>query len=217
VLGRVSTLVERAGLGYNSKRRRLARGVGPGSAGAKDWGKMMRTKFLALIGVLLLVGACESTPSDTGNTSGTTGAQTGQGGGVGSGQVGVARPGSAEDFQQNVGDRVYFATDKSDLSAEARATLQKQAVWLRRYPNVTITVEGHCDERGTREYNLALGERRANAAREYLRALGVEPTRMKTISYGKERPVALGSNEDAWKQNRRAVTVVSGGPSVAAN
>ena len=176
----------------------------------------MRSKFLALFGVLLLVAACESTPSDTGNASGASGAQGGAGtGGVGSGQLGQVRPGSAEDFQQNVGDRVFFATDKSDLDAEARATLQKQAVWLRRYPSVSLPIEGHCDERGTREYNLALGERRANAAREYLRNLGVEVGRMKTISYGKERPVALGSNEDAWHQNRRAVSVVSGGPSVA--
>jgi peptidoglycan-associated lipoprotein len=174
----------------------------------------MRSKFVALFGVLLLLGACESTPSDTGNASGASG-QTGANSGVGSGQVGQARTGSAEDFQQNVGDRVFFATDKSDLDAEARSTLQKQAVWLRRYPSVSIAVEGHCDERGTREYNLALGERRANAVREYLRNLGVEPSRMKTISYGKERPVALGSNEDAWRQNRRAVSVVSGGPSVA--
>jgi peptidoglycan-associated lipoprotein len=174
----------------------------------------MRSKFVALVGVLLLLGACESTPSDTGNASGASGT-TGSGSGVGSGQLGQVRPGSAEDFQQNVGDRVFFATDKSDLDADARATLQKQAVWLRRYPSVSITVEGHCDERGTREYNLALGERRANAVREYLRNLGVEPARMKTISYGKERPVALGSNEDAWRQNRRAVSVVSGGPSVA--
>jgi peptidoglycan-associated lipoprotein len=177
----------------------------------------MRSKFLALVGVLLLLGACESTPSDTGNASGASGATgMGSGSGVGSGQIGQARPGSAEDFQQNVGDRVFFATDKSDLDAEARSTLQKQAVWLRRYPSVSITIEGHCDERGTREYNLALGERRANAVREYLRNLGVEPARMKTISYGKERPVALGSNEEAWRQNRRAVSVVSGGPSVAA-
>jgi peptidoglycan-associated lipoprotein len=176
----------------------------------------MRSKFVALVGVLLLLGACESTPSDTGNASGASGTTgSGTGSGMGSSQLGQVRPGSAEDFQQNVGDRVYFATDKSDLDADARATLQKQAVWLRRYPSVAITIEGHADERGTREYNLALGERRANAAREYLRNLGVEPSRMKTISYGKERPVALGSNEEAWRQNRRAVTVISGGPSVA--
>jgi len=175
----------------------------------------MRTKLVALLGVLLLVAACESTPSDTGATSGAAGTGAGTGSGVGSGQLGTARPGSAEDFQQNVGDRVFFDFDKYDLSAEARAVLQKQAVWLRRYPSVAIAIEGHCDERGTREYNLALGERRANSVREYLRALGVEQNRMKTISYGKERPVALGSNEDAWRQNRRAVSVVSGGPSVA--
>ena len=107
MLGRVSTLVERAGLGYNGKRRRLARGVGPGGAGAKDWGKMMRTKFLALIGVLLLVGACESTPSDTGNTSGTTGAQTGQGGGVGSGHTGNLH--SAPGYRLPSADRRFCA------------------------------------------------------------------------------------------------------------
>ncbi len=124
------------------------------------------------------------------------------------------KPGSQEDLAVNVGDRVLFGFDKYDLTPEARAILQKQAVWLRRYPSVTVTIEGHTDERGTREYNLALGERRANAVRDYLVALGVEASRLKTISYGKERPVALGSNEEAWAKNRRAVTVVTGGPSV---
>jgi peptidoglycan-associated lipoprotein len=175
---------------------------------------MMRTKLLALLGVLVLVAACESTPTDTGSTAGAAGAGMGQSG-VGSGQLGAATPGSARDFQENVGDRVLFDFDRYDLSGDARAILQKQAVWLRRYPAVTVTIEGHADERGTREYNLALGERRANSVREYLRQLGVEPARMRTISYGKERPVALGSTEDAWRQNRRGVTVISGGPSVA--
>ena len=177
----------------------------------------MRIQVLALLGALLLVVGCESTSTETADQSGAAQVQAGgsAGGGVGSGQLGAPRPGSAEDFAVNVGDRVFFDFDKYDLSAEGRATLQKQAVWLRRYPAVTVTIEGHADERGTREYNLALGERRANSVREYLRALGVEPNRMRTISYGKERPVALGSNEEAWKQNRRAVTVVSGGPSVA--
>src|SRR5262249_37052913 len=149
-----------------------------------DGGLSMRSKFVALVGVLLLLGACESTPSDSGSPTGTGSSTTStQGGGdISRGQV---PPGSAQAFQQNVGCRGLFDTDQSALKPDARATLQEQAVWLRRYPSVTVTVEGHCDERGTREYNLALGERRANAVREYLRNLGVEPSRMKTISYGK--------------------------------
>ena len=120
------------------------------------------------------------------------------------------RPGSAEDLQR-VGDRVFFDYDKSTLRTDGRATLEKQAAWLKQYPTVSVTVEGHCDERGTREYNLALGERRANAAKDYLVALGIPANRIRTISYGKERPVAMGSNEQAYGQNRRGVTVVSGG------
>jgi len=103
---------------------------------------------------------------------------------------------------------VLFGTDQSDIDADARAILDTQAAWLQRYPNVRATIEGHCDERGTREYNLALGDRRANAAKNYLVAKGIDPSRLTTISYGKERPVALGSDEAAWAQNRRAVTVV---------
>ena len=105
-------------------------------------------------------------------------------------------------------DRVFFALDSYSLDAEDRRTLDAQADWLRRNPNVPVTIEGHADERGTREYNLALGDRRANAARDYLQSRGVEPSRMQTISYGKERPAVEGSNEAAWAQNRRAVTVV---------
>jgi peptidoglycan-associated lipoprotein len=108
-----------------------------------------------------------------------------------------------------VGDRVFFAFDRSDLNADSRATLEKLASWMTTYQNVTITIEGHCDERGTREYNLALGERRSDAARDYLVALGVDGGRVTTISYGKERPAVLGSNEDAWAQNRRDVFVVN--------
>ena len=104
-------------------------------------------------------------------------------------------PGSIADFRQNVGDRVFFATDKSDLDAEARSTLQKQAVWLRRYPSVSITIEGHCDERGTVEYNQALGEQRAMAARDYLVAAGISASRIQTVSYGKERPFDSGHDE----------------------
>ncbi|QIG81382.1 peptidoglycan-associated lipoprotein Pal [Stakelama tenebrarum] len=118
-------------------------------------------------------------------------------------------PGSAADFKRSVvSDTIHFALDQYDIDPEARAVLDSQARWLAQYPNVRITLEGHCDERGTREYNLALGDRRANAAKNYLAARGVSPSRITTISYGKERPIALGSNEAAWAQNRRAVTIV---------
>lgn len=117
-------------------------------------------------------------------------------------------PGSQADFVASVtSDRVFFDLDQSEIDAEDQATLRSQAEWLLRYPQKRITVEGHCDERGTREYNLALGERRANAAKNYLVTLGVDTGRITTISYGKERPAALGSDEASWAQNRRAVTV----------
>jgi peptidoglycan-associated lipoprotein len=117
--------------------------------------------------------------------------------------------GSAEDFVVNVGDRVFFGFDKYTLKPQARKTLQRQAAWLKKFPALTIAIEGHCDERGTREYNLALAERRANSAKNYLVALGVNPNRVKVISYGKERPAVAGANEAAWSQNRRSVTVVN--------
>ena len=120
-------------------------------------------------------------------------------------------PGSGRDFVVNVGDRVFFALDKSNLSSQSRAMLEKQAAWLKRYGSVSVVVEGHADERGTREYNLGLGERRANSAKDYLVAMGINPNRIKIISYGKERPAALGHSEASWRQNRRAVTVVAGG------
>ncbi|MCG8545370.1 MAG: peptidoglycan-associated lipoprotein Pal, partial [Alphaproteobacteria bacterium] len=117
----------------------------------------------------------------------------------------------AQDFIVNVGDRVFFAFNKSNLDSKAQETLDKQAAWLQKYPAVTILVAGHCDERGTREYNLALGERRANAAKDYLVSKGIAANRIKTISYGKERPAVLGSNEWAWAQNRRSVSSITGG------
>lgn len=126
---------------------------------------------------------------------------------AGTGQI---VPGSQEDFLQTVGqygDRIFFDTDKFNVDAEDQSTLQRQAQWLARYPNVRVTVEGHADERGTREYNLALGERRANSAKNYLASLGVDSSRIQTVSYGKERPQALGSDEQSWAQNRRAVTI----------
>jgi peptidoglycan-associated lipoprotein len=119
-------------------------------------------------------------------------------------------PGSQEDFLQSVGmngDRVFFDTDRFNIDAADQATLTAQAQWLARYPDKRIVIEGHCDERGTRDYNLALGERRANAAKNYLASLGIDAARIQTVSYGKERPQAVGSNEDAWAQNRRAVTI----------
>ncbi|MGD1934834.1 MAG: peptidoglycan-associated lipoprotein Pal [Candidatus Phaeomarinobacter sp.] len=120
-------------------------------------------------------------------------------------------PGTQQDLVVNVGDRVFFDTDQSSLRADARATLQRQAAWRNQYPAGRVTLEGHADERGTREYNLALGARRANSAKDYLVSLGVQPSRVQTISYGKERPVALCSDESCWAQNRRGVTVVTQG------
>ncbi|CAN5417171.1 hypothetical protein BH09PSE4_BH09PSE4_23650 [soil metagenome] len=118
-------------------------------------------------------------------------------------------PGSRADFQRSVtSDTVHFGTDSFDIDPEARAVLDTQAAWLQKFPTVRITIEGHCDERGTREYNLALGDRRANAAKNYLAARGISSDRITTISYGKERPVAMGSDEGSWAQNRRAVTIV---------
>jgi peptidoglycan-associated lipoprotein len=120
-----------------------------------------------------------------------------------------AAPGSQQDFVVNVGDRVFFETDQTDLTPQARATLDKQAQWLAQYNRYTFTVEGHADERGTREYNIALGARRAQTVREYLISRGIEANRMRTISYGKERPVAVCNDISCWSQNRRAVTVLN--------
>ncbi|HYG87311.1 MAG TPA: peptidoglycan-associated lipoprotein Pal [Azospirillum sp.] len=155
----------------------------------------MNLKIVSLCAALALLAACETAPKDAGSAA-ATGTQS------------TVRPGSQEDLVVNVGDRVFFGFDRYDLTPEARATLDRQAAWLKQYPNVTVTIEGHADERGTREYNLALGERRANAAKSYLVAQGTNPSRVKTISFGKERPAVLGSNEAAWAQNRRGVTVV---------
>ena len=124
-------------------------------------------------------------------------------------------PGSAEDLRVNVGDTVHFEYDRYQLREEDRGVLQRQASWLQKYPQVRVTVEGHCDERGTREYNLALGARRANAVKEYLVSLGVSSGRVETISYGKERPVCTESTEDCNAQNRRGVTTVTGGGGAA--
>jgi peptidoglycan-associated lipoprotein len=145
--------------------------------------------------------AAETGPQTEVDTSGDTT------GGVGT----EVLPGSRGDFMQNVGqggDRILFDTDQYNIDDEDRRTLDQQALWLQRYQNVRVTIEGHADERGTREYNLALGDRRANAAKNYLQSRGVAASRMNVISWGKERPEALGSDEGAWAQNRRAVTVI---------
>jgi peptidoglycan-associated lipoprotein len=120
-------------------------------------------------------------------------------------------PGSAEDLRVNVGDTVHFAYNEYNIEDNDKSTLQRQATWLQKYPSVKVTVEGDCDERGTREYNLALGARRANAVKEYLVSLGVSASRVETISYGKEHPICTQSTEDCWAQNRRGVTGVTGG------
>jgi peptidoglycan-associated lipoprotein len=130
---------------------------------------------------------------------------------AGTGPGTAAAPGSAEDFSTNVGDRIYFLVDQSTLTPEAEETLRRQAQWLQQYGKVAIQVEGHADERGTREYNIALSARRATATREFLIASGVAANRISSIAYGKERPAALCDAEQCWSQNRRAVTVITGG------
>ena len=164
----------------------------------------MVKKVLCLMAALVLVSACDSTGSNGGDN-----AMNGDNGANGGRMAGAARPGTQEDLVVNVGDRVFFGYNESDLSAEARATLDRQAAWLKKNGGLTVTIEGHCDESGTREYNLALGERRAVAVKNYLVADGIAAGRVHTVSYGKERPAVLGSNEASWAQNRRGVTVVS--------
>ena len=158
--------------------------------------RLSRRAALA-VGLALLAAACAKSPSELDNQLP---------GGPG---TGAAAPGSAQDFVVNVGDRVFFLVDQSDLSQEARSTLDRQAQWLALYPRYTVTVEGHADERGTREYNIALGARRAKAAHDYLVSRGVNPQRLRTISYGKERPVAICSEDSCFAQNRSAVTVLN--------
>jgi peptidoglycan-associated lipoprotein len=147
-------------------------------------------KFVAVIMAVLAIAACAKKDD-----------QSAMGGAS-------AAPGSQQDFVVNVGDRVFFDTDSSELSDQARGTLDKQAQWLNNYNRYSFTIEGHADERGTREYNIALGARRAETVREYLISRGIAATRMRTISYGKERPVALCNDISCWSQNRRAVTVL---------
>ena len=178
----------------------------------------MRKEALVLLFMAGLVGAC------AGDETARGGAEVVQGGRPGI-DTGAARPGGRPDETalsaaraawereviragNGVGDRVFFALDQSDLSPEAQQTLRRQAEWLRRYAAVTVTIEGHADERGTREYNLALGDRRAAAVKNFLVAAGIPAQRLQTITYGKERPAVVGSNEAAYSKNRRAVTTI---------
>ncbi|ACI50993.1 peptidoglycan-associated lipoprotein [Gluconacetobacter diazotrophicus PA1 5] len=157
----------------------------------------MRLKLLGALGMAVLLAAC-SGENEKGATTGT---------GAAAQSTGVT-PGSEADLVANVGDRVFFELNKNNLSSDAQATLDRQAAWLAKYPQVTIQVAGNCDDRGTEEYNIALGERRANAARDYLVAKGVAASRITTISYGKDRPTATGDDEQSWAQNRNAITSV---------
>lgn len=159
------------------------------------------TRAVCMAGVFLcvaVIAACSKKPQQQ--------MQLGQAGGP-------VTPGTSRDFSVNAGDKVYFTVDSSQLSAQAQATLRAQATWLNRYPQYGVTIEGHADERGTREYNIALGARRADSVKRYLAGLGVNPARLRTLSYGKERPVATCNDISCWSQNRRAVTVLNSRPS----
>jgi peptidoglycan-associated lipoprotein len=162
----------------------------------------MNVKVIAAIGAVLLLAACRAAPPPPPPMGGPPGPP----GGITRGQF---APGSQEDLAQNAGDRVFFAFDSSEITGEAREILAKQAAWLGKYPNVTVTIEGHCDKRGTREYNLALGARRAEAVKQILIAEGVSASRISTISYGKERPIVAGDTEEAYAQNRVGITRVN--------
>jgi peptidoglycan-associated lipoprotein len=162
----------------------------------------MVLRFIAVAGALLMLAACSSTPDPGASGPGGPGGP----GGISSSRGG---PGSQQDLAATAGDRVFFAYDRSDISSEAQQILQRQSQWLKRYPNVSVTIEGHTDERGTREYNLALGERRAQAVKNVLVALGVPAARVSTISYGKERPEIPHSDDQSYAQNRRGVTTVN--------
>jgi peptidoglycan-associated lipoprotein len=160
-------------------------------------------RALAIVALLLAGGVLTGLGGCATNEAGPASQLTGADG------KGPITPGTQRDFSVNVGDLVYFSSDSSDLTPEAQSTLQKQAQWLRQYPQFTITLEGHADERGTREYNIALGARRATAVRSYLAQTGIQASRIRTISYGKERPVAVCNDISCWSQNRRAQTVLN--------
>ena len=192
----------------------------------------MFNKFLLTIFLTGFVVACSTTPKDTADSSGSGSSGEFNAASLSTGDASILddlintplggpststapgsqesiEPGSQEDLIVNVGDRVYFEYDSAELDSDAQELLQHQAAWFKQHNIISITIEGHCDERGTREYNLALGEKRAQAVKNYLINLGISSERVSTISYGKERPAVVGSNDGAWAQNRRSVTLVN--------
>ena len=174
----------------------------------------MIIKLLTSALLVFFLAACSTTPKDTADSSGSgstsTSSDVSSSGETDTDSASTSiEPGSQEDLIVNVGDRVFFGYDSSELDSDAQELLQDQVAWLKQYSDVSVIIEGHCDERGTREYNLALGEKRAQAVKNYLISLGISSDRVSTISYGKERPAVVGSNDGAWAQNRRSVTIVN--------
>ena len=173
----------------------------------------MIIKLLASALLVFFLAACSTTPKDTADSSGSGSTSTSSD--VSSSaesettESASIEPGSQEDLIVNVGDRVFFNYDSAELDTDAQELLQDQVAWLKQYSDVSVIIEGHCDERGTREYNLALGEKRAQSVKNYLINLGISADRVSKISYGKERPAVVGSNDGAWAQNRRSVTIVN--------
>jgi len=175
----------------------------------------MIIKFITGALLVFFLAACSTAPKDTADSSGSgstsSSSDVSTSGSDASNETESASidPGSQEDLIVNVGDRVFFNYDSSELDSDAQELLQDQVAWLKQYSDVSVIIEGHCDERGTREYNLALGEKRAQSVKNYLISLGISSDRVSTISYGKERPAVVGSNDGAWAQNRRSVTIVN--------
>lgn len=170
---------------------------------------MKYRRLLPALAVAALLAACSNASEENGGATGA-GMNSGSAGGMGgsSSSMNGPAPGSAEEFMTVVGDRVFFGLDKYTVSPEGQAILRNQATWLKRYPNRSLVIEGHADERGTREYNLALGERRATSVRDFLAAQGIAPQRLRVVSYGKERPACAQSSEECWSMNRRGVSVL---------
>ena len=173
----------------------------------------MIIKLLASALLVFFLAACSTTPKDTADSSGSgstsTSSDVSSSAETETTESASIEPGSQEDLIVNVGDRVFFNYDSSELDTDAQELLQDQVAWLKQYSDVSIIIEGNCDERGTREYNLALGEKRAQSVKNYIINLGISADRVSTISYGKERPAVVGSNDGAWAQNRRSVTIVN--------
>ncbi len=169
----------------------------------------MRLNFPCIMAAMFVLAACSTASQEAGDAGGSGAATTAPS--TAAPQVAATgpEPGSQADLVANIGDRVFFDFDRHALKPDSRATVERWAAWLKTYPQVTVTLEGHADERGTRDYNLALGERRANSALEYMQSLGIDTDRVRIVSFGKERPAVLGSNENAWSQNRRSVMVVN--------